>query len=75
MNKPDSMTAFLRMSYDVIYSSHKTAYATTVKHVLSGHSKIDKTKILMANGSLMKVENIAECSNGHSAILSTCIKQ
>ena len=23
----------------------------TVKHVLSGHSKIDKTKILMTNGS------------------------
>ena len=28
----------------------------TVKPVLSGHSKIDKTKILMTNGSLMKVE-------------------
>ena len=35
---------------------------TTVKPVLSSHSKIDKTKILMANGSLMKVESIAECS-------------
>ena len=34
----------------------------TVKPVLSGHSKIDKTKILMTNGSLMKVESIAECS-------------
>ena len=34
----------------------------TVKLVLSGHSKIDKTKILMTNGSLMKVESIAECS-------------
>ena len=33
-----------------------------VKPVLSGHSKIDKTKILMTNGSLMKVESIAECS-------------
>ena len=32
----------------------------TVKPVLSGHSKIiDNTKILMADGSLMKVENIA----------------
>ena len=29
---------------------------------LSVHSKIDKTKILMANGELMKVESIAECS-------------
>ena len=35
---------------------------STVKPVLSGHSKIDKTKILMTNGSLMKVESIAECS-------------
>ena len=35
------------------------AYRTTVKPVLSGHSKIDKTKILTTNGSLMKVESIA----------------
>ena len=34
----------------------------TVKPVLSGHSKIDKTKILMTNGSLMKLKSIAECS-------------
>ena len=36
----------------------------TVKQVLSGHSKIDKTKGLMTNGSLMKIESIAECSLG-----------
>ena len=36
-------------------------YWNTVKTVLSGHSKIDKTKILLTNGSLMKVESIAEC--------------
>ena len=47
----------------------------TVNPVLSGHLKIDKTKILMTNGSLMKVESIAECSLEHSAILLTCIKQ
>ena len=35
----------------------------TVKPVLNGHSKIDKTKILMTNGSLMKVESIAEFSH------------
>ena len=29
---------------------------------LNGHSKIDKTKVLMTNGSLMKVERIAECT-------------
>ena len=30
--------------------------------LLSDHSKIDKTKILMTNGSLMKVKSITECS-------------
>ena len=39
-------------------------HAATVKPALSGHSKIDKTKVLMTNGSLMKVESIAECSLG-----------
>ena len=33
-----------------------------VKPVLSGYPKIDKTKILMTNGSLMKVESIVKCS-------------
>ena len=36
----------------------------SVKPVLSGHSKIDKTKVLKANGSLMKVERIAQSSLG-----------
>ena len=45
----------------------------TVTPVLSGHSKIDKSKILMTNGCLMKVESITECSP--SAILLTCINQ
>ena len=35
-----------------------------VKPVLSGHSKIDKTKDLKTDGSLMHVESIAECSLG-----------
>ena len=34
----------------------------TVTPLLSHRSKIDKTKVLMTNGSLMKVERIAECS-------------
>ena len=34
-----------------------------VKLVLSGYSKKDRTNVLMANGSLMKVESIAECSH------------
>ena len=29
---------------------------STVKPVLNGHLKIDKTKVLMVNGSLMKVD-------------------
>ena len=33
-----------------------------VKPVLCGHTKIDKTKILLTNGILMKVESITECS-------------
>ena len=32
--------------------------------VLSGHSKRDKTKVLKTDGSLMKVESIAERSFG-----------
>ena len=47
----------------------------TVKPVLSGHSKINKTKIFMTNGSLMKVKSIAECPLEHSAILLACIKR
>ena len=35
---------------------------STVTHVLSDHSKIDKIKVLMANGTLMKVKSIVECS-------------
>ena len=35
----------------------------TVKPVLSGHSKIDKTKSLKTNGSLMKVESIGAFCN------------
>ena len=50
--------------------------AQTVKPVVSVHSKLDKTKILMTNCSLMEVESIAECSPlEHSAILLTCIKR
>ena len=38
--------------------------------------QIDKTKVLMANGSLIKGESIAECSPlEYSAILLTCIKR
>ena len=54
--------------------------------VLNGGSEYSKTcleqplknrqnKVLKTNGSLMKVESIAECSLEHSAILSPCIKR
>ena len=37
--------------------------SATVKPVLSGHSNIDKTKVLKTDGTLMQVESIAECCN------------
>ena len=40
----------------------------TVEPVLSGHSKLDKTKISMTNGSLMQVKSIAD------PLYLTCIK-
>ena len=40
----------------------RTAICIFVKPVLSGHLKLDKTKALVENGSIMKVESIAECS-------------
>ena len=50
----------------------------TVKPVLSGHSKKDKTKILITNGSLMKVKVLQNAPLGafcntfdlHQAIIS-----
>ena len=45
------------------FESLKIVY-TTLKPVLIGPSKKDKTKVLKINGSLMKVESIAECSLG-----------
>ena len=46
-----------------MYARYKIrCLGSTVKPVLSGHSKIDKTKVLKANGSLIEVESIAECS-------------
>ena len=40
------------------------AFQGTVEPVISGHPKINKTNVLKTNGSLMKVESIAECSLG-----------
>ena len=51
-------------AYD-FYKYSKTCHGRPLK---------DKTKILMKNGSLMKVKSIAKCLE-HSAILLTCIKR
>ena len=40
----------------------KMSGACTVNPILCGHSKIDKTKVLKTDGSLVQVEKIAECS-------------
>ena len=47
-----------------LHLRHKLVNRNTVKPVLRGHSKLDKTKILMTNGNLMKVKSIAESSKG-----------
>ena len=47
---------------NIVTQERKCYINNTVKQVLSGHSKIDKTKNLMTNGSLMKVESITKCS-------------
>ena len=46
------------------FSSLQIDKVRTIKPVLSGHSKIDKTKVFKTNGRLMQVESIAECSLG-----------
>ena len=45
-----------------ILDSSSRSVCNTVKYVLIDPTKIYKTKVLMANGSLIKVESIAECS-------------
>ena len=54
--------------------TNKTISQSTEKPVLSGHSKMDNTKVLKTDGSLMQVESTPEFSNEHSAVLLTCIK-
>ena len=52
------------VSMEVDEPTTQTSKFYTVKPVKNGHSKIDKTKILTTNDSLIKVESIAECSLG-----------
>ena len=44
--------------FQQVYQLHRTESKTCLKQPL----KKDKTKILITNGSLMKIESIAECS-------------
>ena len=60
-------TVWLKMEdqlLSVTTKSHRSEGYITVKPVLSGHSKIDKTKDLKPCGSLMQVKSTAECSMG-----------
>ena len=47
---------------------------STVRHEWNGHPKIDKTKILIILGSLMKVESIVDAPLERPSILLACIK-
>ena len=46
----------------------------TVKPVLSGRSKIDKTKVLMANDSLMKVKVLQKAPFGAFCNILACMR-
>ena len=47
---------------NILYTLDYAKYEHYSKTCLKWPPKIDKTKILMTNGNLMKVKNIAECS-------------
>ena len=63
------------MQYCLRYKLPNAIADNTVKPVQNGHSKIDKIKILMTNGSLIKVEVLQNIPLEHSALLLTCIKR
>ena len=50
-------------------------YLDTVKHVLSGHLKIDETEVLTTNGSNVGRKYCRMLPLEHSSILLTCIRQ
>ena len=62
MKKPADLLCFSVIIKELGHGIFKKI--STVKPVLRGRLKIDITKVLMGNGSLMKVECIAECSKG-----------
>ena len=54
---------FLEIIFTSLASCKTFNILATVKPVLSGHSKIDKTKVLKAYSNLMKVQSIALSDN------------
>ena len=54
--------------YSLQYNSY--LFVTYSKTGVNSHSKIEKTKILMTNGSLMKVKSIAEHLCGKLGLLA-----
>ena len=70
------MTSFSGSAHVYIPIQPITGFITViVKPVLSGHSKIDKTKVIKTNGSLMKSKVLQNALRVHFAILLTCIKR
>ena len=55
-----------------VWINHSDLYSKTC---LKRPLKNRQTKILVTNGSLMKIESVAELSLEHSAIVLTCIKR
>ena len=58
------ISSFQMYNFCTLVTFEHYQWVFTAKSVLSGHSKIDKTKGLKTIGSLMKIESIAECSLG-----------
>ena len=57
-------------------TSYRSIDLGLIPYFMLSHIKLVKTKILLTEGILMRVESIAECSLlEHSAILLTCIKR
>ena len=57
------------------YVPNQINSTNTVKPVLCGHSKIDKTKVFKKHGSLISSKVLQNALLDHSAILLTCIKR
>ena len=59
----ESIMFMFNVSSENYVNCKVSLWQSPVRPVLSGHLKIDKTKVLMEKGSLMKVESIVKESN------------